>query len=54
MKAQKPARRKRPTLAQQVARLEAANDRAEAYLKAHPPLDMAEVWGRAFSAKIRR
>jgi hypothetical protein len=46
MKKQK--RNKRLSLREQIARLRAANDRAEAHLKANPPLIIAKIWGDAF------
>jgi len=56
MKAQKPARRKRRMLAQQLARLKAANDRAEARLKAMPTKEKwaAAAWAAAFKPYLRR
>jgi hypothetical protein len=49
----KSTKKRRPSLAQQCARLERANDRRAAYLKAHPPIDFREVFDRAFAVKGR-
>lgn len=53
-KVARPSNKRRLTLAQKVARLRAANDRAEAKLKASPRIDPAQVWREAFAPPSRR